>query len=174
MTTNKHPIRNLRDTADCEATLLDDQAWPSGQRLNVLAGHRGFAKHWMAATSACVVLVLSSVGFAQTVVTASASIPFDFWAQGQKFPAGEYVFDSGFPGSTSIRRKGSQSTVAISIIPYASPVKKENAEVVFNSRDGKYYLAEFWGVLDKRVVTAEFEHRGETNEQRRRVRLIYP
>src|SRR5258708_8332205 len=108
MTTNKRPIRNLRDTADCEATLLDDQAWPSGQRLNVLAGHRGFAKHWMAATSACVVLVLSSVSFAQTVVTASANIRSDFWAQRHRIPAGEYVVDSGFPGSTSIRRKGSQ------------------------------------------------------------------
>ena len=174
MTTNKRPIRNLRETADCEATLLDDQVWPSGQRFNVTTGHRGLAKHWLVVTSACVVLVFSSVNFAQTVVTASATIPFDFWAQGQKFQAGEYVFDSGFPGSTSIRRKGSRSTVAISIVPYASPVKKENAEVVFNSRDGKYYLAEFWGVLDKRVVTAEFEHRGETNEQQRRVRLIYP
>jgi hypothetical protein len=174
MTTNKRPIQDLRDTADCEASLLDDQVWPSGQCLKVIASHRDFAKHWMIVISTCVALMLSSVSFAQTVVTATASIPFDFWAQGQKFPAGDYVFDSGFPGSTSIRRKGSQSTVAISIIPYASPVKKENAEVVFNSRDGKYYLAEFWGVLDKRVVTAEFEHRGETNEQRRRVRLIYP
>jgi lactate/malate dehydrogenase family protein len=41
-------------------------------------------------------------------------------------------------------------------------------------RDEKYYLMEVWSVLGKRVVTAEFEHRGEKNNDQREVRLVYP
>jgi hypothetical protein len=114
------------------------------------------------------------VGLAQTVVTASANVPFDFWAQGRKFPAGDYVFDSGFPGSISIRDKASKLSIAIAAVPYGDPVKKESAKLLFVRRDGKYYLTELWGVLGKRVVTAEFEHRGEKNNEQREVRLVYP
>jgi hypothetical protein len=114
------------------------------------------------------------VGVAETVVTASASVPFDFWAQGQKFPAGDYVFDSGFPGSISVRDKSSKLGTAIAAVPYGDPVTKESAKLIFVRRDGKYYLTELWGVLGKRVVTAEFEHRGEKNNDQREVRLVYP
>jgi hypothetical protein len=41
---------------------------------------------------------------------------------------------------------------------YADPVEG-NAKLLFVRRDEKYYLLEVWSVLDKRVVTAEFEHR---------------
>jgi hypothetical protein len=53
----------------------------------------------------CVVLLLSSLGLAQKLVTARACIPFNFWAQGQEFKAGDYVFDNALPGSATIRRK---------------------------------------------------------------------
>ena len=54
------------------------------------------------------------------------------------------------------------------------PVKKENAKLLFVRRDEKYYLIEVWSVLGKRVVTAEFEHHGEKNNEQREVRLVYP
>jgi hypothetical protein len=130
-------------------------------------------KEWVVARLACVLLLLG-VGVAETVVTASASVPFDFWAQGQKFPAGDYVFDSGFPGSVSVRDKSSKLGTAIAAVPYGDPVTKESAKLIFVRRDGKYYLTELWGVLGKRVVTAEFEHRGEKNNDQREVRLVYP
>jgi hypothetical protein len=130
-------------------------------------------KQRVTAALACVLLPLG-VGLAQTVVTASANVPFDFWAQGQKFPAGDYVFDSGFPGSISIRDKSSKLGMAIAAVPYGDPVNKESAKLLFVRRDGKYYLTELWGVLGKRVVTAEFEHRGEKNNEQREVRLVYP
>jgi hypothetical protein len=130
-------------------------------------------KQWVVAALACVLLLLG-VGLAQTVVTASANVPFDFWAQGRKFPAGDYVFDSGFPGSISIRDKGSKLSMAVAAVPYGDPVNKESAKLLFVRRDGKYYLTELWGVLGKRVVTAEFEHRGEKNNDQREVRLVYP
>jgi hypothetical protein len=66
------------------------------------------------------------------------------------------------------------SAAAIALVLYADPVKKENAKLLFVRRDEKYYLIEVWSVLGKRVVTGEFEHRGETNNEQREVRLVYP
>lgn len=57
---------------------------------------------------------------------------------------------------------------------YADPVKKENAKLLFVRRDEKYHLMEVWSVLGKRVVTAEFEHHGDKNNEQREVRLVYP
>ena len=91
-----------------------------------------------------------------------------------KLPAGEYLFDSEFPGSISIRGKGAKLSVAISLVLYADPVKKENAKLLFVRREENYYLIEVCSVLCKRVVTAEFEHRGETNNEQREVRVVYP
>jgi len=129
---------------------------------------------WLVALLACVLLLLLGSDLAQTVVRSNANVPFDFWAEGQEFPAGDYLFDSEFPGSISIHRKGSKSTSAVSLILYEDPVKKEDAKLLFILRDGKYYLVEVWGVLGKRVVTVEFEHRGEKNKEQREVRLVYP
>jgi hypothetical protein len=42
----------------------------------------------------CVVLLLSGLGLAQTVVTARAAIPFNFWAQDHEFQAGDYIFNN--------------------------------------------------------------------------------
>ena len=119
----------------------------------------------------CVVLLFSGLGLAQKVVTARATIPFDFWADGRQFQAGDYVFDNEVPGSAAIRREGTNSSIGISIILYAVPQEKETPRVIFVRRDGKYCLVELWGVQDRHVVTAEFEHRGEASEQQRQVPL---
>jgi len=122
------------------------------------------------------VLLLSGLGLAQKVVTARATIPFKFWAQDHGFQAGDYVFDNEVPGSASIHRHGTNSGIGVSIILYAVPSEKENPRVIFVRRDGKYFLVELWGVQDRHVVTAEFEHRGEVSEQQRQVplRLVEP
>jgi hypothetical protein len=41
--------------------------------------------------------------------------------------------------------------------------------VIFVRRDEKYFLVELWGVQNRYVVTAEFQHRGEVSEQQRRL-----
>ena len=123
-----------------------------------------------AGTLVGVLLLLCNLGFAQ-VVTARASIPFDFWAEGHEFPAGDYVFDNEVPGSASIRREGTNSGTGISIILYAVPLERENPRAIFVRRDGKYCLVELWGVLGRYVVTAEFEHRGKVSEEQHQVSL---
>jgi hypothetical protein len=118
-----------------------------------------------------VVLLLSSLGLAQQVVTARATIPFTFWAQDHEFQAGDYVFDNEVPGSASIHRERTNSGIGVSIILYAVPPEEEKTKVIFVLRDKKYFLVELWGIQARYVVTAEFEHRGEVSEQQRQVPL---
>jgi hypothetical protein len=119
----------------------------------------------------CAILLFSSLCLAQKMVTAKATIPFNFWAEGHEFQAGDYVFDNEVPSSATIHRAGTNSAVAVSIILYAVPEDKENPRLIFVRRDEKYFLVELWGVQARFVVTAEFGHRGEVNEQQRRVPL---
>jgi hypothetical protein len=118
-----------------------------------------------------VILLLSGLGWAQKVVTARATIPFNFWAQDREFQAGDYVFDNEVPGSAAIHREGTNSGVGVSIILYAVPREKETPRVIFVRRDGTYFLFELWSVQGRYVVTAAFEHRGEASEQQRQVPL---
>lgn len=147
---------------------------PSESRYMWNRRRRRSTNHWAGAKLAYVLFLVSTISLAQRLVTATANIPFDFWAEGQKFAAGEYTFDTGFPGSTSVHRKGTKTTIAVPVIIYGDPVRKEDAKIVFVLRDGKYYLAEFWCMSDRRVVTAEFDHRGQTVAGQRVVQLTYP
>jgi len=56
-----------------------------------------------------VILLFSGLCLAQKVVTARATIPFNFWAEGHEFQAGDYVFDNEFPSSAT-QLLGSQSS----------------------------------------------------------------
>jgi hypothetical protein len=119
----------------------------------------------------CMILLFSGLGLAQKVTTAGATIPFDFWAEGYEFQAGDYVFDNAVPASAAIHREGTNSGIAVPIILYAVPQEQETPRVIFVLRDGKYFLFELWSVQGRYVVTAEFEHRGEASEQQRQVPL---
>lgn len=119
----------------------------------------------------CMVLVLSGLGLAQTVVTAKATIPFTFWAEGHEFEAGEYVFDNEVPGSASIHREGTNSATGVSVILYTVPPEMEKPKAIFLLRDEKYFLFELWGIQARYVVTSEFEHRGEASQQQRQLPL---
>src|SRR5258707_13313447 len=76
----------------------------------------------------CVILLFTSLGLAQKVVTAKATIPFNFWAEGHEFQAGDYVFDNEVPSSATIHREGTKSAVGVSIILYAVPEDKEKTQ----------------------------------------------
>ena len=117
------------------------------------------------------VVLLSGLGLAQKAVTARATIPFKGWAEDREFQAGDYVFDNALPGSATIHRNGTNSSIAVPVILYAVPEEKENPKVIFLRRDGKYVLVELWSIRDRYVVTGEFEHRGKVSEQQRQVPL---
>ena len=124
-----------------------------------------------AGTLVSVVLLLSGLALTQQVVTARATIPFNFGAQNHEFQAGDYVFLNEVPGSAAIHREGTNSGIGVSIILYAVPQEKENPRVIFVLRNGKYFLFELWSVQGRYVVAAEFEHRGEASVQQRQVPL---
>jgi hypothetical protein len=86
-----------------------------------------------------VVLLLSGLGLAQQVVTARATIPFNFGAQNHEFQAGGYVFDNGVPGSAAIHREGTNSGIGVSIILYAVPQEKENPRVILRASRRKVF-----------------------------------
>jgi hypothetical protein len=92
----------------------------------------------------CVVLPFSDLGLAQKVVTARATIPFTFWAEGHEFQAGDYIFDNEVPGSASIHREGTNSATGVSVILYTVPPEQEKPKVIFLLRNGKYFLFELW------------------------------
>jgi hypothetical protein len=117
------------------------------------------------------VVLLSGLGLAQRVETARATIPFKFWAEGHEFQAGDYVFDNEVPGSASIHRERTNSSIGVSIILYTVPPEEEKPKVIFVRRDEKYFLVELWSIQARYVVTAEFEHRGQMSEQQRQVPL---
>ena len=117
------------------------------------------------------IFLFSGLGLAQQIVTARATIPFDFWAQGHEFRAGDYVFDNEVPGFATIHREGSNSSRTVSVILYAALAEPESPRLIFVSQDGKYFLVEIWGVQDRLVVAAEYEHRDKTGEEQRQVPL---
>ena len=124
-----------------------------------------------AAALVSMMLLFAGVGLARKVVTARATIPFTFWAEGHEFRAGDYVFDNEVPGSASIHREGTNSATGVSVILYAVPPEKEKPKAIFLLRDGKYFLFELWGIQARYVVTSEFEHRGEASQQQRQLPL---
>ena len=124
-----------------------------------------------AAALVFMMLLFSGLGLAQKVVTARATIPFTFWAEGHEFQAGDYVFDNEVPGSASIHREGTNSAIGVAVILYTVPPEKEQPKAIFLLRAGKYFLFELWGIQARYVVTSEFEHRGETSQQQRQLPL---
>jgi hypothetical protein len=118
-----------------------------------------------------VIILFSGFGLAQKVVTAKATIPFNFWAEGHEFQAGDYVFDNEVPGSVTIRREGTRSAIGVPTVLYLVPDEQEKARLIFVRRTEKYFLVELWGMQARYVVTAEFEHRGEVSDQQRQVPL---
>jgi hypothetical protein len=122
-----------------------------------------------AAALVSMMLLFAGVGLARKVVTARATIPFTFWAEGHEFRAGDYVFDNEVPGFASIHREGTNSATGVSIILYEVSEEKDNPRVIFVRRDEKYFLVELWGVQNRYVVTAEFQHRGKVSEQQRQL-----
>ncbi len=104
------------------------------------------------------VLLIAVVGtVAQTQKTAYASIPFEFWIGGTRFPAGEYVIEHletmsyFYIRQTDGRRGQDVYTLPLDYIP----AKEGQCKLIFEVRDGGHYLYGGWGPLGDRVLTAK-------------------
>jgi hypothetical protein len=115
----------------------------------------------------------SSAAGQQRITVAKATIPFDYWIGGKKFPAGDYILDSSVPTFVTLRSKDGSVNEEVPTILYGDPVEKKDARLLFVNRNGKYYLKELRGVLGKRTVTSEYGI-AVPKEGGREVALTYP
>lgn len=107
--------------------------------------------------------------------TAHVTIPFDFWIQDTKLPAGtyeiEHVSSPTLVVFTSSDRR--RSTEAFMLPVNNDPVKPSEAKLVFLVQNGEHYLYEAWGVYGRRIVTAQYGIAEPSGERRLEVPLVY-
>jgi hypothetical protein len=104
---------------------------------------------------------------AQIQMEAHATIPFEFWIEGDRLAAGVYQIEQ--IESTSyllfISTDGavcSAYTVAID----DKPVKDGDARLIFRVQDGRHYLYGGWGPYGKHVLKAEAERTVPSGDNR--------
>jgi hypothetical protein len=100
----------------------------------------------------------STISFAQQDATVTANVPFGFWVEGTHFQPGDYVIDNTEPAMVIIRSKDGKTIEQAGTILYGDPVAPKNSRLIFVKRNGQFDLAEIWGRLGKRVLTAEYDH----------------
>jgi len=110
---------------------------------------------WLYAVGCCVVILLSSLAFAQHHPRrATANIPFDFYISGNKMPAGEYTLEVVVPTYGIIRSKDGKLQQDLYFFQIASPGRKPESKIIFNLRDGKYYFSQVSSWLGKSQLTS--------------------
>lgn len=129
-----------------------------------------------ALVTVCLSLVLLTHADAAQSKTAHVVIPFDFWVQDTKLPAGTYemqhvnlptlVMFTGFDG----RRSAEAFMLPVS----DDPVTPSEAKLVFLVQNGQHYLYEAWGVYGRRIVSAQYGIPAPKGESRVEVPVFYP
>lgn len=107
--------------------------------------------------------------------TAHVVIPFDFWVQDTRLPAGTYEMQHVdlptlvmFSGSD-----GRKSAEAFMLPVNDDPVTPNEAKLVFLVQNGQHYLYEAWGVYGRRIVSAQYGIAAPKGESRVEVPVIY-
>jgi hypothetical protein len=122
-----------------------------------------------------VLLLLVTVGTAQTQKVAHATIPFQFWIGDSPLPAGDYQIEHEVsPTLVLFRLNGAKTANQAFMLPIdEDPVKESDFKLVFKDQNGKHYLYEVWGKYGKRVLTAVYGLPNPTGDSRVEVRIIY-
>jgi len=124
----------------------------------------------------CLGLLLSvSSDAARKAKTAQVTIPFDFWIEDTKLPAGNYQMTHlTSPTLLVFTNTESKGTTEAFMLPVdADPVKESRAKLVFLVQNGEHYLYEAWGVFGRRVVTAQYGTAIPSGDNRVEVPLVY-
>ncbi len=110
---------------------------------------------WLFALSCCLVILLSSLAFAQDHPrSGTITVPFDFYISGNKMPAGQYTLSIVVPTYATIRSQDGKLQQDLYFFQIASPGKKPESKIIFNLRDGKYYLSQASTWLGKSQLTS--------------------
>jgi len=125
--------------------------------------------------SSLALLIVAGQGTAQKQTTAQATIPFEFWIEGNHLPAGNYRIEHIESASYILFRSTDGKVVqdAYTLPLDENPVKESDAKLVFRIQNGRRYLYEGWGQYGKRVVTAESVRPAPSGDERVEVPIIY-
>jgi hypothetical protein len=122
-----------------------------------------------------VLLTLAGLGFAQKQRIAQATIPFEFWVEGYRLPAGAYQIDllesTSYLLFRSTDDKILQEVFALPIDD--DPAKTDESKLVFRIENGRYYLYGGWGRFGRRVLTGESVRPVPSGADRAEVPIIY-
>ena len=88
---------------------------------------------------------------------AHASIPFEFWIEGNHLPAGNYQIEQieSIPYLLFLNTDGNIAAGAYTLALDNKPVKDSEARLIFRIQDDKHYLYGGWGPYGKHVLKAE-------------------
>jgi hypothetical protein len=98
----------------------------------------------------CVVfgLILATLGAASAQAQSDhslvAKIPFAFWLQQEKFPAGEYVVDPLQSGYLRLHSSDGGSVILHVLPNYSRPNLEPKGKLIFNRYGDQYFLREAW------------------------------
>ena len=108
------------------------------------------------------------------IMTATASIPFEFWIGTEKMPAGEYVFEIIVPSVAILRTDDGKAQQELFTLGIGSPVTQKESRLIFVLRNEKLSLSEIWCVKGKRRLTSQTAPSAGNGVQTRVVSLSYP
>jgi hypothetical protein len=102
-------------------------------------------------------LSLAGQAVAQQESTAEATIPFEFWIEGYRLPAGDYQIERLQSTSYLLFRSLDGKIIQVAyVLPLdESPAKPGDAKLIFRIHDGRHYLYGGCGPFGHRVLTAE-------------------
>jgi len=110
---------------------------------------------WLYVVSYCVLIFLCSPAFAQDHPrSGTITVPFDFYISGNKMPAGQYTLSIVVPTYATIRSQDGKLQQDLYFFQIASPGNKPESKIIFNLRDGKYYLSQASTWLGKSQLTS--------------------
>ena len=134
-------------------------------------------RNWIfrALVTVCFGLVLLPRAGAAESKTAHVVVPFDFWIQDTKFPAGTYEMKHVSSPTLVVftSSDGRRSTEAFMLPVNDDPVTPSQAKLVFLIQNGQHYLYEAWGVYGRRIVTGQYGIQAPKGDSRVEVPVVY-
>ncbi len=120
-------------------------------------------------------LIFAGQGVAQKQSVPHATVPFEFWIEGYRLPAGDYQIESLQSTSYLLFRStdGRIIQVAYALPLDDDPAKESDCKLIFRIKDGRHYLYGGWGPFGRRVLTGESVRPVPSGDDRAEVPLIY-
>jgi hypothetical protein len=112
-------------------------------------------------------LALVGQATAQSHLEAYATIPFEFWVEGDRLAAGVYQIEQIESISYLLFISPDGKVVgAYTVAVDDRPVKNSDARLIFRVQDGRHYFYGGWGPYGRHVLKAEAERAVPSGDNR--------